>query len=154
ERPRLSKKRYKGIKKSEAQELDDKIKLVANRVVTDATKQDAISRIKKYYYDKGYGNTTVHVIEDRDSTKTNSVILTFDIDKGTKTKINQINISGNEIATDTRLKRTLRATKEMPRVSLYRADEISVYPKDYDPKKEGIGLDLLHPTQALESLDP
>lgn len=154
ERPRLSKKNFRGIKKSEAQELNDKIKLVANRVVTDGIKQDAVSRIKKYYYDKGYGNTTVNVTEKRDSTKTNSVILTFDIDKGNKTKINQINISGNQVATDTRLKRTLRSTKEMPRVSLHRADDVYIYPKDYDPKKDGIGLDLLHPSQAMESLDP
>lgn len=154
ERPRLSKFNFRGIKKSEAQEIKDKINLVPNRVVTDGTKQDAVLRIKKFYNEKGYGNTTVKVIERRDSVKANSVILTFDIDKGNKTHINQINISGNQIASDSRLKRTLRSTKEMPRVSLYRADDVYVYPKDYDPKKDGIGLDLLHPSQALERLDP
>ncbi len=154
ERPRLSKFNFRGIKKSEAQEIKDKINLVPNRVVTDGTKQDAVLRIKKFYNEKGYGNTTVKVIERRDSVKANSVILTFDIDKGNKTHINQINISGNQVASDSRLKRTLRSTKEMPRVSLYRADDVYVYPKDYDPKKDGIGLDLLHPSQALERLDP
>ena len=154
ERPRLSKFNFRGIKKSEAQEIKDKINLVPNRVVTDGTKQDAVLRIKKFYNEKGYGNTTVKVIERRDSVKANSVMLTFDIDKGNKTHINQINISGNQVASDSRLKRTLRSTKEMPRVSLYRADDVYVYPKDYDPKKDGIGLDLLHPSQALERLDP
>lgn len=154
ERPRLSKKNFRGIKKSEAQELNDKINLVKNRVVTDATKQDAINRIKKYYKDKGYGNVSVRVEERFDTVKANSVMLTFDIDKGIKTRINQINISGNEVATDMRLKRTLRSTKEMARLSLYRADDVHVYPKDYDPKRDGFGLDLLHPTRALEALDP
>lgn len=154
ERPRLSKKNFRGIKKSEAQELNDKINLVKNRVVTDATKRDAVIRIKKYYKDKGYGNVAVKVLERLDTIKANSVILTFDIDKGIKTRINQINISGNQVATDMRLKRTLRSTKEMTRLSLYRADDVHVYPKDYDPKRDGIGLDLLHPSRALEALDP
>lgn len=154
ERPRLSKFNFKGIKKTEAQELKDKVKLTKLRVVTDATKQDAESRIKKYYNDKGYGNVTVKVQERPDTIKANSVILTFDIHKGNKTKINQINIAGNTVASDSRLKRTMKGTKEMPRVSLYRADEIHVYPDTYDPKRDGIGIDLLHPSQALEALDP
>ncbi|HTN45716.1 MAG TPA: POTRA domain-containing protein [Flavipsychrobacter sp.] len=155
ERPRLSKYNFKGIKKSETQELKDKVNLVRMRVVTDATKQDAINRIKKYYSDKGFGNVRVQVLEQADSVKSNSVLLTFNIDKGNKTKINQINIVDNTVAADSRLKRTMRGTKEMPRLSLYRADEVKVYKETiYDPKKEGIGINLLHPTQTLETLDP
>jgi outer membrane protein insertion porin family len=155
ERPRLSKYNFKGIKKSEAQELKDKVNLVRLRVVTDATKQDAISRIKKYYTDKGFGNITVRVYERKDSIKANSVVLTFDITKGNKTKINQINIAGNEVASDSRLKRTMHSTKEMPRLSLHRADDVSVYPKDPVESNEYLkSLGFLHPTQTLEALDP
>src|SRR5690606_41654656 len=60
----------------------------------------SVQRIKRYYYDKGYGNTTVKVYQRKDSLKTNAILLTFDIDKGNKTKINQINISGNKVAKD------------------------------------------------------
>lgn len=155
ERPRLSRYNFRGIKKSEAQELKDKVNLVKSRVVTDATKSDASGRIKKYFTDKGYGQTSIQVHERRDTTVANSVILTFDIEKGHKTHINQINIAGNEVAPDTRLKRTFRSTKEMPRLSLYRADEKSVYPHESISMKDYIRYaGPLSLSKTLEALDP
>jgi outer membrane protein insertion porin family len=123
ERPRLSRYNFRGIKKSEANELKDKVNLVTSKVVTDATKMDAVVRIRKYYAEKGYGNVSIKVRERRDTLNVNSIILNFDIVKGPKTKINQVNIYGNENATDARLKRTLKSTKEMARLSFHRADE-------------------------------
>lgn len=155
ERPRLSRYNFRGIKKSEAQELKDKVSLVKSKVVTDATKRDASSRIKKYFVDKGYGQVNVNVRERMDTTATNSVILTFDIDKGNKTKINQINIAGNTVAADSRLKRTFSSTKEMPRLSLYRSDAESIYPKDKITLSDyGKNLGFLSITKTLESVDP
>ncbi len=123
ERPRLSRYNFRGIKKSEAQELKDKVGLVSSKVVTDATKLEAVVRIRRYYAEKGFGNVSVKVRERKDTTNVNSVILNFDIVKGAKTKINQVNIYGNDAAADARLKRTLKSTKEMARLSLYRADK-------------------------------
>lgn len=155
ERPRLSRYSFKGIKKGEAQELKDKINLIKARVVTEATKKEAVVRIQKFYAEKGYGNAKVSVRERPDTTIVNTIILTFDVDKGHKTKINQINIAGNEKATDTRLKRTFRGTKEMPRLTLHPADENSVYekkPRSFSKYlKEG---GLLSPSKTLEALDP
>ncbi len=155
ERPRLSKKNFKGIKKGEATELNDKVNLVKNKVVTDAIKQDAVNRIKKYFVDKGFGNVTVSVSERKDTVVANSVILTFDIDKGTKTRINQINIAGNTQATDSRLKRTFRGTKEMPRLTFHRADAETVYPSDritFGAYVKNFGF--LSPSKTLDVLDP
>lgn len=155
ERPRLSRYNFRGIKKNEAQELKDKLKLVRSRVVTEATKSDAVSRIKKYYTEKGFGQTKVEVLERRDSTVANAVILTFDIQKGSKTRVNQINIVGNEVASDSRLKRTFRGTKEMPRLSLHRADEISIYPSEQITLEEYIKYaGPLSLSKTMEALDP
>jgi outer membrane protein insertion porin family len=155
ERPRLSRYNFKGIKKSEAQELKDKVSLVKSKVVTDATKRDATSRIRRYYVDKGYGQVQVSVKERPDTTVANSVILTFDIKKGNKTKINQINIAGNEVAADSRLKRTFHSTKEMPRISLHRADEVSVYPTEKITYGEYVkNFGFLSLSKTLEALDP
>ena len=155
ERPRLSKYNFRGIKKSEATELKDKVNLVRSKVVTDATKRDAVTRIKKYYVDKGYGQVKVDVIERLDTTVANSVILTFDIAKGNKTKINQINIAGNEVAADSRLKRTFRGTKEMPRITLHRADETSIYPVERITFGDYISnYGFLSVSKTLEALDP
>jgi outer membrane protein insertion porin family len=155
ERPRLSKYNFRGIKKTEATELKDKVNLVRSKVVTDATKRDAVSRIKKFYVDKGFGQVKVTVLERVDTLTANSVILTFDINKGNKTKINQINIAGNEVAPDSRLKRTLRSTKEMPRVTLHRADETSIYPVERISFGDYVrNFGFLSLSKTLETIDP
>lgn len=155
ERPRLSRWNFKGIKKSEAQELNGKVNLVKSKVVTNATKRDATSRIKKFFVDKGYGQTKVTVRERPDTTAANSVILTFDINKGTKTKINQISIAGNEVASDSRLKRTFSGTKEMPRLTLHRADAESIYPAEQISLSDyAKSLGFLSISKTLETVDP
>lgn len=155
ERPRLSRFNFRGIRKSEAQELKDKINLVSRKVVTEATKSDAVSRIRNYYIDKGYGQVQVAVRERPDTVTSNSVILTFDINKGNKTKVNQINIAGNEVAADSRLKKSFRSTKEMPRISLHRADEISLYPVERVTLGEYMrNFGFLSVSKTLETLDP
>ena len=58
----------KGIKDNEAKELKEKVALVKSRVVTEATKQNAIERIKKYFAEKGYSNLTVDIAERPDTT--------------------------------------------------------------------------------------
>lgn len=155
ERPRLSKFNFRGIKKSEATELKDKVNLVARKVVTEATKSDAVSRIKKYYVDKGFGNVKVSVKERVDTVVQNSVILSFDIDKGNKTKINQITFSGNEVVSDARLKKTFKGNREMPRFSVHPADVMSLSPSEKISFKEYINnLGFLSLSKTFETLDP
>lgn len=155
ERPKLGRYNFRGIKKSEAQELKEKIGLVKNRIVTDATKKESIVRIQRYFSEKGYGDVKVEVFEKTDTLNSNSVALTFDIDKGIKTRINQVNIAGNTVATDTRLKRTLRGTKEAPRISLYPADRVSVYgneERSFGNYMNNFGF--LSLSKTLNALDP
>jgi len=155
ERPRMSRYRFKGIKKSEAQELKDKVNLVRSRVVTEATKKEAVVRIKKFFEDKGYGDVTVDVRERKDTLAVNSIVLTFNIDKGSKTHINQVSISGNVHATEARLKRSLKSTKEMLHLTLHRTDKETVY--EHDKKTFGNylkRLNFLSPSKTLDALNP
>lgn len=155
ERPRLSKYNFKGIKKSEATELQEKVGLVKGRVVTEATKKEATVKIQKYYSEKGFNNVAVGIKEYIDTVAVNSVVLTFDIVKGVRTRINQVNIAGNDVATDARLKRTLKGTKEMPRISLHPADEISIYEKNERSFNDYLkGAGFLSPSKTLEAVDP
>lgn len=155
ERPRLSKFNFKGIKDNDAKELKDKISLVKSKVVTEATKQNATERIKKYFVEKGYTNTKVRVVEREDTSYINTVILTFFVDKGQKVKINQINIFGNENASTLKLKKKMKGSKEMARLSLYSADKESVYGTNENSFKEylkGQGYFSLSKTAHL--IDP
>ncbi len=155
ERPRLSRYNFRNIKTSEAKELKGKLTLVTNKVVTDATKKEAMIRIKKFYTDKGYGRVQVSVLERTDTGAINKIILTFVIDKGNKTHINLINIAGEQNASEARLKRALKGTKEMSHFTLHPDKEETVYPT---PKRTfGKYLSqfgFLSPSKTLDALDP
>lgn len=154
-RPKLSKYNFKGIKKSQGSELKDKIGLVRSKVVTEGVKKEAVNRIKNFFVGKGYGNATVTVLEKPDTNAVNYVILTFVVDKGEKTKINEITIVGNTQATDARLKRAMKGTKEMPRFSLHKSDDATVYENDKaDAKTYFKNFQFLSLSKTLSRVDP
>lgn len=155
ERPRLSKFVFKNIKPGEAKELKNKVSLVSNKVVTEATKKEAIERIKKFYADKGYGRVTIDVTERPDTIAANKISLIFYIDKGSKTHINQINIAGNNNASEARLKRTLKSTKEMSRLTLHPDKEQSAYGTTTRSFGKYVGhFGFLSVSKTLDALDP
>lgn len=112
ERPRLSKFSFKGIRKSEADDLREKIKLVKGDVVTDNVVIRTSNIIKKHFNGKGYLNAIADIEQKRDSTSSNDVSLTININKGSKVRIEQINFIGNEQIPDLSLKHTMKNTKD------------------------------------------
>src|SRR5215831_15914571 len=54
ERPRLSNFTFKGIGKSESDDLGPKTGLIKGRVVTENMKRTAVDAINKFYFDKGF----------------------------------------------------------------------------------------------------
>ena len=155
ERPRLSGYNFRNIKVSEAKELKGKLSLVTNKVVTEATKKEAVVRIRKYFVDKGFGRVKVYVAERADSSGVNKVRLTFTIEKGNKTHINQINIVGEEFASEARLKKALKSTKEMSRLTFHPDADVSVYPNTKRSFRKYLkNGGLLSPSKTFDALDP
>ncbi len=118
ERPRLADFKFVGIKKSERDDLEEKVGLFRERVVTENMKLSAVEAINKFYYEKGYRNVVIDVKEDK-VPGGNSINLTFVIDKGTKVRVNSINFSGNKNITEMKLKKQMKGTKEMTRITLF-----------------------------------
>src|SRR5687767_15699844 len=119
ERPRLGNYKFKGIKKSEEEELVGKIALAKQTIVTENTRRTADEVIKKYYGEKGYLNVKVKISETPDTSYVNSISLLIEVDKGDKVKVNNINFFGNETVSDLKLKKQLKGTKEVSRFTLY-----------------------------------
>jgi len=111
ERPRLSKFNFKGVSKGEANDLRDEIKLVRGKVVTDFLIADVKQQVVKKFVDKGYSNVTVNIQEKPDSSLSNSVILTIEVKRGEKIKIQDIFFHGNTALTEGQLHRTMKETK-------------------------------------------
>lgn len=119
ERPRLSDFKFNGIKKGEKDDLATKSGLVKDRVVTDNMKMSATDAIHKFFADKGYRNVKTEVKESKSPSSVNAVILIFNIDKGNKVKVNSIDFSGNNNVDDLKLKKQMKGTHEMSRLTLY-----------------------------------
>jgi len=96
--------------------------------------------IEKYYLDKGFLNTEVKIIQDRDTTLPNSVKLRFDINPKSKVKINEIAFYGNDEITDRALKGKLKKTKEHARVAIFK----DVYSRLTDADAKSITRSLLN----------
>jgi outer membrane protein insertion porin family len=156
ERPRLSEVVMKGIPKGQVDEIQGKAALVRSRVITENTRRTAIENIQKYLKDKGYMKATVEVEEVTDPSLPGHASLIFNIHKGKKVRINQVNIAGNENVSAIKLKKQMKGTKEMMRATLYPPNDKSAYGsqprmkfKDYLSSK---GFLSFSKTKAL--LDP
>ena len=119
ERPRLIDFKFIGIRKGEKDDLETKIGLAKDRVLTENMKLSAVEAIRKFYYEKGFRNISISMSQDTIEGISNGVSLTFDINKGNKVKINSINFAGNEYVDDAKLRKQMKGTKEMPRLTLY-----------------------------------
>ena len=112
ERPRMSTFSFAGIKKSEADNIRDEIKLASGDVVTDNMLIRTKNKIKSYYTDKGFLDAEVNIKQVDDSLRINHVRLLIEITKNEKVKIGAINIYGNEAFDDSRVKKFMKETKE------------------------------------------
>jgi outer membrane protein insertion porin family len=119
ERPRLSNYILKGVNKSESDDLGPKTGLIKGRVVTENMKRTAVDAINKFYFEKGFRNVKVDVEAKRDTGLENSVVLYLYINKGGKVKINQINFIDDTTVNALKLKKQMKGTKEMTRITLY-----------------------------------
>ncbi|MEQ9425451.1 MAG: POTRA domain-containing protein [Cyclobacteriaceae bacterium] len=120
ERPRLTKFEVNGLSRTQEKEVRDQIDLIRGRVLTDAIIKNADLAIKKFFFEKGFLNTSVDIVQKRDTLLRNSVFLDITVDKGFKTKVDKITVHGNEDFTDTRLKNKLKSTNEHVRLRLPR----------------------------------
>lgn len=112
ERPRLSRFTFRGINKTESDNIRDIIKLFRGEVVTPNLLLSTKAKIKDYFDDKGFLLAQIDLVEITDTTAGSpTVTLEIKIDKGEKVKIGDIIITGNDQVEDYELKRALKNTK-------------------------------------------
>lgn len=127
ELPRLGNFQFKGIKKSEAEELQGKIGLAKQTIITENTRRNAKEIIRKHYSEKGFTDVKIDIIEKPDTSFVNSNSLIIIIDKGKKVRVNDINFFGNEDVSDLKLKKQMKGTKEMSRLTLHPSNDSTIY---------------------------
>ena len=118
EQPRLSVFSYRGAKKTYHDDLNEQVNkyLLKGGIVTENGKVNAAEAIEEYFVDKGYLNAQVAVEEYPDTARTNAVRLLFDVDRGPRVKIDEIDFVGNEAVKDKKLRKQMEETKQKGRL--------------------------------------
>ena len=156
ERPMLSDFRFTGIRKGEADELKDKVGLFKSRVVTDNMRLSALEAISKYYVEKGFQGATTKINEIPDPNSPGRVILEFEIDKGRKVRIDNLHFYGNNSVEEAKLKKKMKGTKEMMKVTLNPDSVSSPYGEVQRMSAETFFKEkkYLIPTETLKYIEP
>jgi outer membrane protein insertion porin family len=160
DRPTLTSFKFRGVGKSEADDLTTKLGLSKTRQtrVTENLKRSAIAIIKKFFIDKGYRNVDVRVIETKDPSASNAENIVFAISKNGKVHIKDIFFAGNESVKAPKLKKQMKGTKEMSRITLFPTSIGNVY--DSGKTNKISFSEYLHsngyliPSKTRELLDP
>lgn len=156
ERPRLGNFKFIGIKKSEAEELQGKIGLAKQTIITENIRRNIKEIIGNYYRGKGYQNVTIRTEEKPDPNFVNSNSLSIYVDKGKKVRINNISVFGNENVDEMKLKKQMKGTKEMSKLTLYPSRDTSRFGAKQIPSFHEYMKDwgFLSPSKTKRILDP
>ncbi|HTH58363.1 MAG TPA: POTRA domain-containing protein [Cyclobacteriaceae bacterium] len=120
ERPRLTDFYFRGISPSKQSALKEDMRLIRGKIVTEAMIRNAESSVKKHFVKKGFLNTQVKIVRERDTLNRGGVRLRIDVDPQSKVKINKIYFEGNNKISDATLKSKMKKTHERARFSLHR----------------------------------
>jgi len=112
ERPRLSKINYNGVKKSELEDIKEKVLLLEGGQIVDAQLVNAKRIIAGIFKEKGFLNTEVNIVQRDDPDKENSIILDINIDKKEKVKIDELVFHGVEKVSVSKLEKAMKKTND------------------------------------------
>lgn len=106
-RPRVSTINYIGFKKSEREDMEQKLGLLKGGQITPNMIDRAKILAKGYFDDKGFKNAEISIVQRDDLSGKNQVILDVAVDKKEKVKVHRITIEGNENLSDKKIKGSL-----------------------------------------------
>ena len=95
QRPRVAAINIEGVKKSEREDIEQKIGIIKGNQITPNMVDKAKIIIKKYFEEKGFKNADVDIIQRDDVNDDTQMYVDVVINKNEKVKVNKIYITGN-----------------------------------------------------------
>ena len=126
ERPRMSRFQFKGISKSDADNLRESLQLIRGTIVNDNLISNTKNKIRAYYKDKGYYNVKVNIIEQPEPNVQNSVILIIDVSRGKKVKIEEVIIVGAEKIPARKVESAMKDTRDNSILNIFKSSKFTV----------------------------
>ncbi len=137
QRPRITDIAFHGVKKSEREDLQQKLgNMVKGMQITPNMIDRAKIIIKKHFDEKGFKNAEVNIIEREDTANKEQVYVDVNIDKKAKVKVHKITIEGNSVLSDKKLKRVMKKTNEKGKlINLFRTKKFIEEKYEEDKQK-------------------
>ena len=137
QRPRITDIAFHGVKKSEREDLQQKLgNMVRGMQITPNMIDRAKIIIKKHFDEKGFKNAEVNIIEREDTANKEQVYVDVNIDKKAKVKVHKITIEGNSVLSDKKLKRVMKKTNEKGKlINLFRTKKFIEEKYEEDKQK-------------------
>jgi outer membrane protein insertion porin family len=136
ELPKLGVFKFDGIKKGDADNIREKMKIRSGNIVNENLKATATNIIKDFYVEKGYFNAKVNILEKPYPNLPNAVELTFDIERGNRIKIEEIEwVGANKMSVAT-LNRTMKNTKKAAIYHVFKSSKF--LEEEYEEDKAAI----------------
>lgn len=130
--PRVSVINFKGLKKSEIEDLDNKIGLLKDKQITPNMSDRAKLEIKRYLDEKGFANAEIELLQKDDPAKQGYVVVDVNVDKKEKTKVHKIYVIGNDNVTALDIDKAMKNTNDNKIQNIFRSKKFvkDLYEKD------------------------
>ncbi len=136
ERPRLASFDLHGVSKSQKTDILEKLNEKSGKsIINDNLYNSTSTTIKKYLLQKGFFFTSVNFKTRPDSTIDNGMVLEVYVDKGRKVKIYEINFTGNQDFSASKLRKFLSKTKQQAFYKIFGSGKFSKEKYEEDKQK-------------------
>ncbi len=136
ERPRLSKYSIKGLGKTETKNIREEVSLRRDMILTENLKRKTEREIKYYFYEKGFFNVEVKMLNQKDTAYFNSEILRIHVKRGSRVKVKDYVISGNNEIEDSKIRRILKPKRTRKKINIFSSSKL--VKSTYDAEKKNI----------------
>jgi len=144
-RPKLSRFKFVGVNKREADKIREEISLYSGKTITENLLFNTQSKIKGYFREKGHYSANVAIRRESDSLMNNSEIFIIRINKGPKVRIGELIVEGNTTLPKWKLNLAMKDTKKKAFWRFFKRSKFSESAFDRDKlaliaKFHGVGL--------------
>ena len=111
-RPKLSRFKFTGVSKREADKIREEISLFSGKTITENLVFQTKNQIRGFFREKAFYNVKVNIDRIKDTVINNSELFVIDVDKGEKVGIKEIKINGVTEIPNWKLKLAMKDTKK------------------------------------------
>jgi outer membrane protein insertion porin family len=131
-RPKLSKYRFTGINKRQADKVREQIDLFTGKTISENLVYKTKAKVIGYFREEGYYDVKVDIQRKEDDIMMNSEIFNINVNRGKRVKIKKINFYGVESIKQGKLRRAMKDTKQVSIMRIFKASKFteSAYTRD------------------------